>query len=216
VTGGTHDRGVPLNDVARLVGLIREQVAAEAADIRRDARMEAERILTAAEREAEGLRAEARRIGESRGRRRAAELLAIAEAEERREWLVAREELIDVVIHSVRERLADAGCFDGNPGVLRQVVREGLVCMPAGRVRVRMPPEYESLLDDGARAELGGGHWLLDLELVPVPGGGVVVETEDGELRFDNSFAARMRRERGLRRAIAGALFAEEGPAFQP
>jgi hypothetical protein len=75
---------------ASLAALIREQSAAEVVQILADADERAQRSRAAAEAEAQSVRAQAERLGTERGRRRAAELLAIAEAESRMELLRGR------------------------------------------------------------------------------------------------------------------------------
>ena len=208
--------GAALGDARGLVALIHEQAVAEAAELGRDAAEAAERTLASARSEAEALREEARRQGAARGRRRAARLLAIAEAEQRRAWLVAREALIDEVMQRAHAKLLLLPTFPGAGGVVAELIRGGLAVMPPGPIRVRMPREYESLLGEAARAELVESRWSLGFDWTAPPGGGVIVATGDGELRFDNSFAARIERESGLRRRIADVLLAEEAPPFRP
>jgi vacuolar-type H+-ATPase subunit E/Vma4 len=198
-------------EAAALVALIREQCATEVADIRAQAQERAERISAAAAVEAAALRTAAQNEGAQRGRRQAARRLAIAEAEAHRQWLVEREAIINEAITRARTQLERFAQLPGASDMLVSLIREGLQVLPAGAVRVCIPPGYEPLLDDTVRRRLGGEGWTLQFESGMVPGGAVILETADARLRFDNSFAARIRlREGRLRRLAADVLFAEE------
>ena len=73
-------------------------------------------------------------------------------------------------------------------------------------MRVQLPEPLAALLDSSMRRQLGAGRWALHFETAPVPGGGVIVETDDGRLRFDNSIEARFRRAAAYLRQLAAAL----------
>ena len=95
------------DDAAHLAALIRRQGDDEAAQAAAKAGKQAEQIRAAARAEADAIRAAAQREGESRGRRRAAEILAVATARRRMSLLQARESLIDEALAQVRARLSD-------------------------------------------------------------------------------------------------------------
>jgi V/A-type H+-transporting ATPase subunit E len=199
-------------ETAALVALIHEQSAAEAAEVLAQGHERAQRIATAAAAEAEALRAAARREGEERGRRRAAKLLAAAEAESRRQWLWEREALLQDAIDRARERLARFPALPDAGRKLTDLIRAALQALPNGAVRVRLPEAYAPLLDAGVRTAVAGQREALQFESGVVPEGGIIVETDDGRLRFDNSFEARIRRRmHRLRRIVADVLLAEEG-----
>ena len=198
-------------EAARLAALIREQCAAEVAEIAGQGSERAERIAAAADAEAEALRAAAYREGAERGQRQAARLLAAAEAKSRREWLSDREGLIEDAITRARGQLERFAQKAGARDTLLDLIREGLRALPVGPVHVHVPEGYQQLIDGALAASLAAEGWQVHFETDGVPGGGVVLETADGRLRFDNSFDARIRRRmKQLRRLAADALFAEE------
>jgi V/A-type H+-transporting ATPase subunit E len=199
------------SETAVLVDSIREQAAAEVAETMAQGDKRAARIASAAVAEVDEIRAGARCDGEDRGRRQAAKLLAAAEAESRRRWLCDREALIDEAIRRARQRLGDFAKLPRAREQLVELIREGLQVLPPGAVRIYLPEDCLLLLDDALRARLAAERWTLRFEAARVVSGGVIMEAEDGRLRFDNSFDARIRRRiRRLRRAVADVLFAAE------
>ncbi len=197
----------PAQDTDTLLRLIRDQSAVEAAQLRAQVQDRVRRIRLAAEAEADAFRRAARAEGEGRGQRQAAKLLARAEADSHRRLLWARESVIENAIARARARLARFATAPEAPAVLTQLLREALAELPPGPVRVRLPAEYEPLLDCGVRGSMPGGHWTVTFVTDPTVPDGMLVETEDGRLCFDNTFAARIGRRRSqLRGLLAAAL----------
>jgi len=200
---------------ADLVDLIRQQCATEIAELRSAATERAERARAAAAAESATLRAEARSIGEARGRQATATRLAVAETDSRRAWLWSREQLVEEVLETARARLAEFPNVPDGTRILHALVAEGLQALPPGPVYVRVSAASTQRLDSAACETLGRGRWQLTITTEGAPPAGVVVESDDGRLRFDNSFEARLRRNReGLRRLILETLLAGEMPEW--
>lgn len=194
----------------RLVGLIRDQAEAEAHEIRTQAEEHAARLKAQADAEAEAVRAAAREEGRRRGDHDAAARIAVAEADSRRQWLWAREEIIEEVLRRAREELAALACRPDADGILADLIAEGLGHLPPGPVRVVCPAEYAPLVAGAVRRQLPSGPWTCTFVTGEVPGGGVIVESEDGRLRFDNSFEARLRRRALALRFRLSELLSDE------
>ena len=206
---GVSDPHTPGSGAARLVAFIREQCAAEAETVITQAQERAQRTRTAAAAEAESIRDAARRQGEERGRRRAAEILTLADAESHREWLHAREQLIDAAIEQAWHALARFPEMPDATQVLTRMIAEALAALPPGAVRMHVPEAYAAIFDAAQRAGAIPNGRVVHVEKATLAGG-VIVETEDGRVRFDNSFDARGRRRREtLRRLVADTLFSE-------
>jgi V/A-type H+-transporting ATPase subunit E len=203
----------PAAPESRLVAVIREQCAAEAAGVIAQAQERAQRARTAAAADAQAFRDAAERDGEERGRRRAAEIVALANADSHREWLRAREQLIDTTCGQAWMELARFPEMPHAARVLAALIHEALAVLPPGALRVQVPEGYERILDDTKRKlVIPDGH-AVRIENAGIVDG-VIVETEDGRLRFDNSFEARVsRRRETLRRLVAEILFSEAPPA---
>jgi V/A-type H+-transporting ATPase subunit E len=136
--------------------------------------------------------------------------MAAAEAAARSEWLWARERVLDDALGQARvwlERFAD---LPDGPARLEAFIVEGLAVLPDGPVRVVLPSAFTTLLDAAAVRRLGGARWSLEIVPDEAHAPGVVVETADGRLRFDNTFDARLERTRDeLRQALAEVLFVD-------
>jgi len=198
---------------ARLVAVIRDQCAAEVADVLAQAQARAQRVRAEAEAEAQAIRDAARREGEERGRRRAAEIVALAHAESHRTWLAAREQLIDTAIGQAWLELARFAALPQATQILAALIHEALGVLPPGPVRVQIPEGYGPMLDEVTRKLVVPDGHSVRVEKAAIPDG-VIVETEDGRLRVDNSFEARAsRRKESLRRLVAAVLFADAAPA---
>jgi V/A-type H+/Na+-transporting ATPase subunit E len=203
----------PALDAAKLVDLIDEQSAAEAAVLRVQCEDHVRRIEAEADAEVRRIGAGARAQGEERGRRQGAKRVAAAETEAQRHSLWARETLIQAAIAQARARAEQLAAGSEASRILTDLIREGLQPLPAGPVRVRLPPGCAGLVDE-ASGQIADGLWVLRFVYDGATGGGVIVETEDGRVRFDNSIAARIRRRRDpLRRAVADILCADDGSA---
>ena len=195
----------PAQDAGSLAALIRQQSAAEVDQLLADAHAHAERIRASAAADVESIRAAAAHEGEQRGQRRAAALLAIAEAQSRLKLLQAREAHIDHVLARATARLTTLSGVANGREVLASLIREALAVLAPAPVRVRLVESQAALLDDTTRRQLGAGRWALRFETMPGAGSGVIVETEDGRQRFDNSIAARFRRRTQQLRQLAAA-----------
>ncbi len=206
-TGGTTAQ-----DTESLLRLIREQSAAEVMQLRARTEERLQRMRAAAESEAESFRTAARRQGEERGHRDAAKLLARADADSHRQFLWARETLIEEVLTQARQQLAALPNDTETAEILASLIREALLVLPAGAVRVRVPPSRVPILDQHIAGAVGDSRHAVTFAGDPTVSDGVIVETKDARLCFDNTFAARIgRRLTRLRRLIAGALLSEEG-----
>jgi len=95
-------------------------------------------------------------------------------------------------------------------GILRGLIEEAVRALPPGPLRVRAPQGYAQLLDEEALTRICRDQCTLQFEVDAVPGGGVIVETIDGRLRFDNSFGERLRRKRHEVRRLLGQILISE------
>lgn len=194
-----------------------------------DARREAERLLSrarehvaqslaavrtqmAADREAQ--LAEARREAEVQAR----SVDARARLEERRRWLLLREECLEHLSAAVLAAL-EAGHGLDRERSLRGLLREGLEAIGPGPVVLRMGPAAAAMLSDAVVAEERARAWpaagpaatvrcVMDATLRP----GVVVESADRSRVFDNTYATRLARLwSSLRSMVAEGISAMEG-----
>jgi vacuolar-type H+-ATPase subunit E/Vma4 len=191
-----------------LAALIREQAASEAEAVLAQAREKAGRLSAEAEAEAQTVLAAAQAVGAARGQRQSAKVLAMAEADGQRQWLWAREELISRVLQRARTRLRSLPEIEAAAAVAR-LLSEALEVMPRTGIRVVAPEAYAGFLEEVLSHESHQVQMVLQKESLQA--GGIVVETADGRLCFDNSFEARIQRQLDdLRRLIVRVLFPDQ------
>jgi V/A-type H+-transporting ATPase subunit E len=200
-------------DAQHLAAVIRAQAADESVQVLDTAREQAARIRAAADAEAAAIRSAAEREGAARGQRRATELLAVARAEQQRQWLHAREALIEVAFASARARWRELATLPGGGDALAGLVREALPLFPDGVVRLRVAERDAALLTREVLAALEERRWSLRVDPDSGAGGGVILESEDGRLRYDNSLDARSARGRDRLRGLAAAVLLDHPPA---
>ncbi len=124
-----------------------------------------------------------------------------------------REALLDDVLSDVRSRLSSAQQDDDYPAVVERLVREAVARMGDAEILVIRGDETAlAILRDGLAGDLAS---VLDRPLVvgePLSDGvGVIVETEDGHRRYDNTLHERLnRRWDALRAPVYARLRGEE------
>ncbi|AEH25237.1 V-type ATP synthase subunit E [Pyrococcus yayanosii] len=193
-------------------------------EINREAEQKIKYVLEEAEKEAAKIREEARKRAEDRaewilrkaqtqGEMEKQRVIANAKLEVRRKRLALQEELIEEALNAIRDRLANlpkAEYLETIKGLLKASIEE------LGEEKVRVSSNEETLkliaenIDEikAFLRESLGREVSLELGEKIETIGGVVVENQDGSVRVDNTFEARMERMIGeLRATIARILF---------
>jgi vacuolar-type H+-ATPase subunit E/Vma4 len=187
-----------------------------------EARAEAEQALTEARDRADAIRKRALEQAEAerqeileRARRQAqrvgSQCLAAARLQARKLRLERREKLLDEVFHASRERMPTIQQWTEYPEIVRQWSREAVTYLRSDRARIRADEHTHGILADGVLDELSGE---LDVQLQldkPLERGlGVIAETIDGHLVYDNTLKARLERLRDELRGPAYRLLMGE------
>jgi len=185
------------------------------------ARAEAEHILAAARAEAQAETERSLASARARGARRAQMILASTELEVARRKLAARQEILDAALAAARDQLLALTGADYRR-VIVALAAEAIRGLPADLVgtapiRVSVGVASGEMLDvAGLAGEIAVAAARPELQaqiaITPAVGAprGVVIEAADGRIRWDNTFAARLRRNRAaLNRLLAPILFAE-------
>ncbi len=193
-------------------------------EINREAEQKIQYLLSEAQEEANKIREEAKKRAEARAEwilRKAQtqaeiekqRIIAGAKLEVRKRRLALQEKLIQEVITTLHERLSqlpDEEYFPMLVDLASEAVDE--LGMPKARILSNertlkllkaRKDEFESAVAEkvGRKVEMDIGEPINTI-------GGVMVESEDGSVRVDNTFEARMERfESDLRARIAKALF---------
>jgi vacuolar-type H+-ATPase subunit E/Vma4 len=172
-----------------------EQLKAEASEkaeaIRKRAQEQAEQerkaILDRAREDAERLRGQA---------------VATAQLKARSQQLTSREQLLDRVFKTVRERLPEVQKRPDYDQIVAQLLREALVQLRVNKAQVRADKTTNAVLEKGALAQLSGelnGQFTSAGELEE--GTGIIVDAADGKLNYDNTLETRLERLEGTLRA---------------
>jgi V/A-type H+-transporting ATPase subunit E len=181
-----------------------EQVKAEATEradaIRKRAREQAEQerkaILDRAREDAERLRGQG---------------VATAQLKARSLQLTNREQLLDRVFKTVRERLSEVQKRPDYDQIATQLLREALVQLRVNKAQVRADEATQALLEKGVLGELSkelNGQFTSAGTLEE--GTGIIVDAADGKLNYDNTLETRLQRlEATLRAAVYKLLIGE-------
>ncbi|HMB22400.1 MAG TPA: V-type ATP synthase subunit E family protein, partial [Anaerolineales bacterium] len=123
-----------------------------------------------------------------------------------------REKLLDRVFEAAKQKLPGIQKRADYNKLAAQLLREAVVQLKASKARIQVDAATQKLLSDSTLKELSRE---LDAELtmgdVLEEGSGVVVDTADGHLHFDNTLETRLRRlQSSLRSAVYQVLMGEK------
>jgi V/A-type H+-transporting ATPase subunit E len=180
---------------------IRSEAGAKAEAIRKRAqeRAEAERkaILDRARQDVERLRGQA---------------IATAQLKARSSQLAHREQVLDRVFKTVRERLAEVQKRPDYDQIVAQLLREALVQLRVNKAEVSADNKTKQILEKKGLAEISkelNGEFASAGVLEE--GTGLIVDAADGKLHYDNTLETRLQRLEGtLRAAVYKMLIGEQ------
>jgi len=188
---------------AERIGLAERQAADNLAAARREAEREVEAYLAGMEREAD---------------RRCASIRASIPMEIRRRRAALREAEIGAIRDEALRRLQQRDPMERRTDLLT-LIPLAVAAMDGGNFMLRLSPADRPSVDDAFLGQLD--HVLAPRSVrltasfdLAIPPGGVVVETEDGRQRWDNTVASRCARlwpELRLRIAEAAGWLDHEG-----
>ncbi|MBQ4479378.1 MAG: V-type ATP synthase subunit E [Victivallales bacterium] len=183
-----------------------------------DAREKAERVVARAKTDAATALKRAKTLNERRRTKALEQTRAEAEHhaenilsgiwnEQRKMWLVRREEVIQKFLKGLLDELA--ACPANSPervASLSTLASEALAAMPSDELLVAVASADRSTVTPEWLAErLPSGrnaHFIVQAD--PAIGGGMRVASADGRFAYDNTFAGRLARlEEGFRRILA-------------
>lgn len=184
----------------------------EAEQIKAEAREKAEAIRKRAQEQAE----QERKVILDRAREDAERLrgqaVATAQLKTRSLQLTSREELLDRVFKTVRERLTELQKRPDYDQIAAMLLREALVQLRVNKAQVRADRTTKAILEKGTldelSRELNGQFTSAD---VLEEGTGIIVDAADGKLHYDNTLETRLERlESTLRAAVYKVLIGEQ------
>jgi vacuolar-type H+-ATPase subunit E/Vma4 len=174
--------------------------------ILQEAERDAAKLLQDARDQAEGFKAEILKKANAQAEGVRRRILSGVHLEVQRQHLQVIEEALSGIFRRLSEKLEAFRKDPGYGAFLDTLMLEGVQALDAGEIRV-VPGDVErALLTEERLARIeAGAERPVRLVLSPdrLPEGGVVLESSDGRMRFDNRFSSRIRRYGDLLRRTA-------------
>ncbi|HVN53740.1 MAG TPA: V-type ATP synthase subunit E family protein [Anaerolineaceae bacterium] len=183
------------DNIEALARTITDEAEAEAAEILAEARRKAEDIRRRAQEQASAERKAALDRAKQESERLRGQSVATAELKARNLLLERREILLEEVFRAAEKKLPDIQKQPDYDQITCDLLREGITQLNASKAVVRADPVTLNILTDQVRGEISRD---LKVEITvgePLETGtGVVVDTGDGHLRYDNTLETRLSR----------------------
>ena len=199
-------------DIEMLSRAILTEVRDEAEQIKAEAQQKAEAIRKRAQEQAEQERKAILDRAREDAERLRGQSAATAQLKSRSLQLTNREQLLDRVFQTARERLADIQKRPDYDQIAAQLLREALVQLRVNKAQVRADKATQALLEKGALGELSkelNGQFTSAGTLEE--GTGIIVDAADGKLNYDNTLETRLQRlESTLRASVYKILIGEQ------
>ena len=199
-------------DIEMLSRAILTEVRDEAEQIKAEAKEKAEAIRKRAQEQAEQERKAILERAREDAERLRGQSAATAQLKARSLQLTNREQLLDRVFKTVRERLSDIQKRPEYDQIAAMLLREALVQLRVNKAQVRADKATQALLEKGVLNELSkelNGQFTSAGTLEE--GTGIIVDAADGKLNYDNTLETRLRRlESTLRASVYKILIGEQ------
>jgi vacuolar-type H+-ATPase subunit E/Vma4 len=198
-------------DIEMLSRAILTEVRDEAEQIKAEAKEKAEAIRRRAQGQAEQERKAILDRAREDAERLRGQAVATAQLKARSLQLTNREQLLDRVFKTVRERLSEIQKRPDYDQIATMLLREALVQLRVNKAQVRADATTKAILEKKILGELSrelNGQFTSAGELEE--GTGIIVDAADGKLNYDNTLETRLQRlESTLRSAVYKMLIGE-------
>ena len=199
-------------DIEMLSRAILTEVRDEAEQIKAEAKEKAEAIRRRAQEQAEQERKAILDRAREDAERLRGQSAATAQLKSRSLQLTNREQLLDHVFQTVRERLSEIQKRPDYDQIATMLLREALVQLRVNKAQIRADKTTLGILEKKALAEISkelNGQYTSAGELEE--GTGIVVDAADGKLNYDNTLETRLQRLEGsLRASVYKMLIGEQ------
>ena len=202
-----------VEDIEMLERAILSEARDEADQIRAEAKEKAEairkRAQEQAERESKAILDQARQEAE----RLRGQAAATAQLKARSAQLAHREQLLDRIFKTVKEKLSEVQKRPDYDQIAAMLLREALVQLRVNKAEIRADKITQNFLEkkalDEISGELNGQFTMAD----PLEEGiGVIVDAADGKLHYDNTLETRLHRLQSTLRASVNKVLIGEKP----
>lgn len=201
-----------VGDIEMLERAILTEAQDEAEQIKAEAKAKVEAIRTRAQERAESERKAILDRARQDAERLRGQAVATAQLKARSLQLSHREQLLDRVFKTVREKLSDIQKRPDYDQIAALLLREALVQLRVNKAEIRADKTTQSILEKKALDEISKelkGQFNLAGTLEE--GMGVIVDAADGRLHYDNTLETRLDRLEGtLRASVNKVLIGEQ------
>jgi V/A-type H+/Na+-transporting ATPase subunit E len=201
-----------VQDIEMLSRAILTEARDEAEQIKAEAKEKAEAIRKRAQAQAEQERKAILERAREDAERLRGQAVATAQLKARSLQLTNREQLLDRVFKTVREKLADVQKRPDYDQIAAMLLREALQQLRVNKAEIRADKTTRSILEKKALDEISKelkGQFASAGTLEE--GTGIVVDAADGRLHYDNTLETRLSRLEGtLRAAVYKVLIGEQ------
>ena len=190
---------------------ILSEANAEAEQIKNDARARADSIRQQAEKQAAAERAEILRRAEGEAERIRSQGMATTQLKARTQQLEHREKLLEKVFQTAHQQLPTVEQWGDYEEIALSLLREAVVQLRSGQANVRADKVLGKLLEKGELEKISTELKVpLKLGDPLQKGTGVIVETPDGHINYDNTLETRLARlQNSLRSPVYHILMGE-------
>jgi vacuolar-type H+-ATPase subunit E/Vma4 len=198
-------------NIETLSRAILSEANAEAEQIKNDARARADAIRQQAERQAAEERAAILQHAQQEAERIRSQSMATTQLRARTQQLEHREKLLEGVFQAAKEQLPTVEQWGDYEEIALRLLREAVVQLRSKRAHVQADPVLLKLLADGVLEKISAElNVALKLGTPLKKGTGVVVETSDGHINYDNTLETRLfRLQSSLRSPVYHVLMGE-------
>ena len=198
-------------DIEMLSRAILTEARDEADQIKAQAREKAEAIRKRAQEQAEQERRAILDRAREDAERLRGQAAATAQLKARSVQLTSREQLLDRVFKSVREKLSEIQKRPEYDQIATQLLREALVQLRVNKAQIRADKAAQDVYEKKVLAELSKElNGQFTSAGVLEEGTGVVVDAADGKIHYDNTLETRLERLEGsLRSSVYKMLIGE-------
>jgi V/A-type H+/Na+-transporting ATPase subunit E len=200
-------------DIEMLSRAILTEAREEAEHIKAEAKEKAEAIRKRAQEQAEQERKAILDRAREDAERLRGQAVATAQLKARSLQLTSREQLLDRVFKTVKEKLSDVQKRPDYDQIAALLLREALVQLRVNKAEIRADKTTQNILEKSALGEISKelkGQFTSAGTIEE--GTGIVVDAADGKLHYDNTLETRLSRLEGTLRSSVYKLLIGETP----
>ena len=202
-----------VNDIEMLERAILSEARDAAEQIKAEASQKAEAIRKRAQEQAEQESKAILERAQQDGDRLRGQAAATAQLKVRSAELAHREQLLDRVFKTVKEKLPEIQKRPDYDQIATLLLREALTQLRVNKAEIRADKTTQGFLEKSALAEISkelNGQFTFGEALED--GSGVFVSAADGKLNYDNTLETRLHRLQGTLRASVYKILMGEKP----